>query len=153
MRGPSRDDRKVNPWDLNEPDPTDNGTMGTIPGATIEANVGDSVIVHFRNHDKRTDAQGKLLGTHQRAHSLHTHGFVFESRYDGAFPLSPPDPSQPVGAEAPLWALVHLTGYKKGDRVPGPDSSVPDGADGYGTFVYHWETFGWPIYCRRLALP
>ena len=26
------DDRKVNPWDLNEPDPTDNGTMGTIPG-------------------------------------------------------------------------------------------------------------------------
>jgi hypothetical protein len=29
------DDRKVNPWDLNEPDPTDNGTMGTIPGAVI----------------------------------------------------------------------------------------------------------------------
>ena len=26
------DDRKVNPWDLNEPDPTDAGTMGTIPG-------------------------------------------------------------------------------------------------------------------------
>jgi hypothetical protein len=26
------DDRKVNPWDLNEPDPTDNGMMVTIPG-------------------------------------------------------------------------------------------------------------------------
>lgn len=137
------EDRKVNPWDLNEPDPTDNGTMGTIPGATIEANVGDSVIVHFRNRDTRTDAQGKLLGTHQRAHSLHTHGFVFESRYDGAFPLSPPDPQQPVGPEAPLWALLHLSGYKKGDRVPGPDPSVPTVPNG-GTFDYRWETFGWP---------
>jgi hypothetical protein len=26
------DARKVNSWDLNELDPTDNGTMGTIPG-------------------------------------------------------------------------------------------------------------------------
>ena len=41
------DDRKVNPWDLNEQDPTDNGTMGTIPGPVIECNVGDSVVVHF----------------------------------------------------------------------------------------------------------
>jgi|SRR5216684_8213566 len=48
------DDRKVNPWDLNEPDPTDNGTMGTIPGAVIECNVGDEVIVHFRNQDTRS---------------------------------------------------------------------------------------------------
>jgi len=32
--------RKVNPWDLNETDPTDNGTMGTIPGPVIELNVG-----------------------------------------------------------------------------------------------------------------
>ena len=38
-------DRKVNPWDLNEKDPTDNGTMGTIPGPVIECNVGDSVTV------------------------------------------------------------------------------------------------------------
>src|ERR687897_2396235 len=44
------DDRKVNPWDLNELDPTDNGTMGTIPGPVIECEVGDSVTVHFRNH-------------------------------------------------------------------------------------------------------
>jgi hypothetical protein len=47
------DDRKVNPWDLNELDPTDNGTMGTIPGVVIECNVGDTVIVHFRNRDTR----------------------------------------------------------------------------------------------------
>ena len=35
------DDRKVNPWDINELDPTDNGTMGTIPGPVIECSVGD----------------------------------------------------------------------------------------------------------------
>jgi FtsP/CotA-like multicopper oxidase with cupredoxin domain len=143
------DDRKVNPWDLNEPDPTDNGTMGTIPGATIEANVGDSVVVHFRNRDVRTDAAGDLLDAHERAHSLHTHGFVFENRYDGAYPLSPPDPTQPVGAEGPLWALVGVTGppgaivNKKGDRVPAPDPSVPGVPHG-GTFDYQWNTFGWP---------
>ena len=54
------DDRKVNPWDLNEPDPTDNGTMGTIPGATIECSVGDSVTVHFRNADTRHSGRSAL---------------------------------------------------------------------------------------------
>ena len=49
------DDRKVNPWDLNEQDPTDRGTMGTIPGPVIECNVGDSVVVHFRNNVQRTE--------------------------------------------------------------------------------------------------
>jgi two-component system OmpR family response regulator len=26
----------------------------------------------------------------ERSHSLHPHGFVFDPRYDGAFPLTPP---------------------------------------------------------------
>jgi len=39
------DDRKVNPWDINEPDPTDTGTMGTVPGPVIECNVGDDLVV------------------------------------------------------------------------------------------------------------
>lgn len=122
------DDRKVNPWDLNEGDPTDNGTMGTIPGPLIECKVGDKVIVHFRNKDFRASK-----GVHERTHSLHPHGFVFENRYDGAYPLSPPDPAQPVGAEAALWAAVGVSGNKKGDRVP-PGT----------TFNYTWETFSWP---------
>ena len=122
------DDRKVNPWDLNEPDPTDNGTMGTIPGAVIECNVGDKVIVHFRNQDTRS---GKALKA--RTHSLHPHGFVFAPTSDGAYPLSPPDPSQPVGPEAAEWTSVGVSGFKKGDRVP------PG-----GTFTYTWQTFGWP---------
>jgi plastocyanin/FtsP/CotA-like multicopper oxidase with cupredoxin domain len=190
------DDRKVNPWDINELDPTDNGTMGTIPGPVIECSVGDSVIVHFRNMDMRTQsifknvqavtqkgmsmqmAAGGAMGgmappqvplpdpppaltglqanliaklglgnisvlpfplfinlpVLQRTHSLHTHGFVFAPPFDGAYPLTPPDPGQPVGVEAPAWASVGVTGsFKQGDRVP------PG-----GTFTYQWNTFGWP---------
>jgi FtsP/CotA-like multicopper oxidase with cupredoxin domain/plastocyanin len=123
------DDRKVNPWDLNEPDPTDAGTMGTIPGPVIECDVGDSVRVHFRNMDSRAGKSPKA-----RAHSLHPHGFVFKPTSDGAYPLSPPDPTQPVGGEAALWAAIGMTGPNKiGDRVP------PG-----GTFTYEWNTFGWP---------
>lgn len=154
------DDRKVNPWDLNEPDPTDNGTMGTIPGPVIECNVGDSVIVHFRNLDMRTQLVikqvcfdlpfiGKIcfpvptqepIEIEKRVHSLHPHGFVFKASSDGAYPLSPPDAAQPVAGtpgpvETALWATVPgFSGTrKKGDRVP------PG-----GTFIYRWNTIGWP---------
>jgi FtsP/CotA-like multicopper oxidase with cupredoxin domain/plastocyanin len=125
------DDRKVNPWDLNEPDPT--VTKGTIPGPVVECNLGDTMTVHFRNNDQRT-----TLPIEYRLHSLHPHGFVFAATSDGAYPLSPPDPD-PVNAvppaEAAAWALVPgFTGaQKQGDRVP------PG-----GTFVYTWQTIGWP---------
>jgi plastocyanin len=126
------DDRKVNPWDLNEPDPTETGTMGTIPGAIIECNAGtgDTVLVHFRNMDSRAGKSPK-----GRAHSLHPHGVVFKPTSDGAYPLSPPDPTQPIPAsEQAAWAAVGVTGPNKfGDRVP------PG-----GTFTYTWNTFGWP---------
>ena len=129
------DDRKVNPWDLNELDPTDNGTMGTIPGPIIECDVGDRVIVHFRNKDNR-----KVDNNLKRFHSLHTHGFVFNSTSDGAYPLSPPDPKQPVGDEKELWKDINMSAlnmpaseFKRGDRVP-PGC----------TFTYTWNTFGWP---------
>ena len=148
------DDRKVNPWDQNEPDPTDTGTMGTIPGATIECEVGDTVIVHLRNMDNRTftttitfnvpiPGDGTIpitfpvqepLPTANRTHSLHPHGFVFAPTSDGAYPLSPPDPGQPIPAsESAAWASIGVTGFKQGDRVP------PG-----GTYDYTWQTVGWP---------
>lgn len=145
------DDHKVNPWDINEPDPSDNGTMGTIPGPVIECDVGDTVIVHFRNMDMRKNLDGSLKNPHERAHSLHPHGFVFETKYDGAYPLSPPDRSQPVGTQKTLWKLVGVTDLKKGDRVPGPATDLkkrgPDVGikdEDAGTFIYTWNTFSWP---------
>ncbi|MBI3880147.1 MAG: multicopper oxidase domain-containing protein [Verrucomicrobia bacterium] len=203
------DDRKVNPWDINEPDPTDAGTMGTIPGPVIECNVGDSVVVHFRNADTRTQMVMHPAVTHtetqtvwvtkvikvlvgwiwwppwprwlppfrnrrplykdqtilepetqtvvvvdtpemppteepmpieHRLHSMHTHGFVFDARFDGAYPLSPQDTGQavpPIGTvEGDAWRKVpnFVEGQsKQGDRVP------PG-----GTFTYQWKTIGWP---------
>jgi plastocyanin len=123
------DDRKVNPWDLNEHNPGETGTMGTIPGPVIECQVGDEVVVHFRNGDGRAGASVLT-----RTHSLHPHGFVFEATSDGAYPLTPVDPTQPVGVEAAAWVGVGVTGqFKQGDRVP-PDA----------TFTYTWKTLGWP---------
>ena len=73
------DDRKVNPWDLNEPNPTDKGTMGTIPGPVIECNVGDKVIVHFRNLDMRTKA---VTTTQTTTGTIHTKCKVTEDFID-----------------------------------------------------------------------
>jgi plastocyanin len=143
------DDHKVNPWDLNELDPTDEGTMGTIPGAVLHLVLGDGPItVHFRNLDMRADAAGNLLPVAQRTHSIHPHGVVFAVDSDGAYPLSPPssDPQNSIApGEAAAWAAVGVTGpeplasnrahlpRKLGDRVP------PG-----GTFTYSWETMSWP---------
>jgi len=112
--------------------------MGTVPGPTLEASLdkGDSIIVHFRNKDHRLTTKGKPMAIEHRCHSLHPHGVVFAPASDGAYPLSPADPNQPLGAEAPLWAMVPQWGggqFKQGDRVP-PDA----------TFTYTWNTFGWP---------
>jgi FtsP/CotA-like multicopper oxidase with cupredoxin domain/plastocyanin len=136
------DDRKVNPWDVNELDPTDAGTMGTIPGPVIECKVGDSVKVHFRNLDLRRASDGQLLPVGKRTHSLHPHGFVFERFSDGAYPLSPPDPNQPVGPEAAAWNTVGVSDLKQGDRVPPPSGDDPVATA--ATYTYEWNTFGWP---------
>lgn len=123
------EDYKVNPWDLNEPDPA--LTEGTIPGPVLECNVGESIVVHFRNNDLRPKPDFVL-----RAHSLHPHGVVFPTKYDGAYPLSPPDDCQAIKAddpEADAWKQVGVSGFKQGDRVP------PG-----GSFTYQWSTFDWP---------
>jgi FtsP/CotA-like multicopper oxidase with cupredoxin domain len=113
------DDHPINPWDLNEPDPAQ--TQGTIPGATIEAKVGDEITVHFRNMDMRAGASDA-----ERTHSLHTHGVQRAALYDGTYPFSPPDPNQ---------------NGKQGDRVAPGDSfdyhyTVPHDSNA-GTWPYH----------------
>lgn len=132
------DDRRVNPWDLNEPDPTK--TMGTIPGPTIECEVGDKVIVHFRNMDMRT-SHNRLLHPLKRTHSLHPHGIAFEARYDGAYPLSPLDMEQPVeDDESKYFQILGARNFRAEDGLLYKRSDrVPPG----GTFTYTWDTLGW----------
>lgn len=113
------DDRALNAFDVNEPAPAQ--TRGTIPGATVEAKIGDQVVIHFRNMDMRQGAPDAA-----RLHSLHAHGLTANALYDGTYPLSPPDPRQ---------------NNKRGDRVAPGDSfdyvyTVPHLANA-GAWFYH----------------
>lgn len=98
-------DVAINPWDLTEPGPA---RSGSFPGVLLEAKVADQLVVHFRNMDQRGGVPEA-----ERVHSLHAHGVQRAPLYDGAFPLSPPDPSQ---------------GGHRGDRVAPGES-----------FTYRWS--------------
>ena len=132
-------DRKVNPWDLNEPDPT--VTYGTIPGAILECDVGDDLVVHFRNMDLRHDQYDKPLGYQIRTHSLHPHGISFGARYDGAYPISPLDPGQVIPEEERRFFRRFGRRFFLDDseRLLKRSDLVPPGA----TFSYRWDTRGW----------
>src|SRR5262245_34731440 len=112
-------DQPLNAWDINELHPS--LTQGSVPGATIEAKVGDDVFIHFRNNDQRAG-----LTPARRTHSLHAHGLHHGPLSDGTYPLSPPDPTQ---------------GNKQGDRVaPGSDFTYQYNvlhASTAGLWVYH----------------
>ena len=51
------------------------GDNDGVPGPTIRARVGDTVLVHFKNMDTRFG----------NGHSMHFHGFRYDFRFDGAF--------------------------------------------------------------------
>lgn len=96
----------INAWDLTEPGlPT---AHAGFPGAVLEAKVADEIVVHFRNLDQRSGVSDV-----ERLHSLHAHGVQRTPLYDGAFPLSPPDPGQD---------------RRRGDRVAPGES-----------FIYRWS--------------
>src|SRR6266571_5964211 len=134
------DDRKVNPWDINEPGPAT--TMGTIPGATIDITLPDEALVHFRNMDMRTDPNtGQLLPAKARAHSLHPHGITFTPEYDGAF-LSH---RQTKASQSPRGSSRLVIGERVwGERACFQARRPRAGADraraAPGTFDYHWKT-------------
>lgn len=95
----------INPWDLTEPGLAP--TRASIPGVLLEAKVADQIVVHFRNMDQRNGVPDL-----ERIHSLHAHGVQRAPLFDGAFPLSPPDPDQNA---------------RRGDRVAPGES-----------FTYRW---------------
>ncbi len=59
------------PW----PNTARSGDNDGIPGPTIRAEIGDTVVVHFRNRDMH----------HRLPHSMHFHAFRYAPSSDGAF--------------------------------------------------------------------
>ena len=59
------------PW----PNTAESGDNDGMPGPTIRAEVGDTVIVHFRNRDHH----------YGLPHSMHFHAFKYAPPSDGAF--------------------------------------------------------------------
>jgi manganese oxidase len=66
-----------------------NGDLGPntgIPGPVIRAEVGDTVLVHFKNNDTR----------HKWPHSMHPHGFRYTPEFDGGYVYSQNIPGRAV---------------------------------------------------------
>jgi hypothetical protein len=57
------------------------GASSGIPGLVLRAQVGDALVVHFRNHDDH----------YLWPHSMHPHGVRYAPDSDGAYLASSPD--------------------------------------------------------------
>lgn len=91
-------------WERPLPD-----SSGGIPGPTLCAQVGDNLLVHFKNLDSY----------YHRPHSMHAHGIHYTPAYDGAYVPSQEEPGSLVpegGQYTYKWTV---------------------GADSLGTWVYH----------------
>lgn len=134
------DDRVLNAWDLNEPNPSN--TRGTIPGATIEAKVGDEIIVHFCNMDLRAG-----FSEQERAHSLHFHGLQHAPAQDGTFPLAPTgDRVAPRANFDYSFTVPHLSNagvWAYHDASVSKDNSIALGA--VGTIIVRQGGEGRPL--------
>ncbi|MCI0733510.1 MAG: hypothetical protein L0Y38_06775 [Methylococcaceae bacterium] len=162
-RPPAREDRS-DAWTVpDEPrmhsgqrfvtDLSDQGVPGPDSGPAIECNIGDRVVVHFRNNDQRSKVVTKMIEVdlpfggsmklatpfneafpmEDRTHGLRPHRIGRPAAKAGTIASLLPDPMQPVGSEAWLWSEIGVDAFKKGDRVP------PG-----GTFTYTWELLDGP---------
>ena len=88
-------------WGQMLPDRFWTGDNDGIPGPTIRARVGDTVLVHFKNLDTRFNLN----------HSMHFHAFRYEFEDDGSFipGASGRDAEVPPGGTA-LYRLVAVRG-------------------------------------------
>lgn len=91
-------------WGSPLPNPS-----GGIPGPTLYAQVGDNLLVHFKNLDTY----------YHRPHSMHAHGVHYTPSYDGSYVQGQEEPGSAVpegGQYTYKW---------------------PVGTDSLGTWVYH----------------
>lgn len=104
------------------------GDNGGIPGPTIRARVGDTVLVHFKNLD----------AAHRRPHSMHFHAFRYAPGSDGAYIpfVSGKGGAVPYGASFTyrLHAVADSVGvWPYHDHSPSMHDSIPAGM--YGAIV------------------
>ena len=97
-------------WEKLLPASEDIGSNDGIPGPVIRAKVGETILVHFRNNDSH----------YKFPHSMHFHGFKYESDSDGTYLASVPD--RPDGAVKFGESYTY--------RLTAAESSV-------GTWAYH----------------
>lgn len=91
------------------------GANQGIPGPVLRAEVGDTIRVHFRNHDHY----------YQWPHSIHPHGVFYDADNDGGWMAD--DPSRP-GTAVPYGASHTYTWTCRSSSVgtwPYHDHSVP----------------------------
>ena len=76
-------------WKRRMPNTAVSGDNDGMPGPTITARVGDRVIVHFRNEDRK----------YRGRHSMHFHAFTYRPSSDGTYIpfVSGPGANVPVG--------------------------------------------------------
>lgn len=96
-------------WKRPMPNTARSGDNDGVPGPVIEARVGDTILVHFKNEDR----------VHRQRHSMHFHAFTYKPDSDGTFipQISGRGGNVPVGKSF-TYRLV-----------AGPQS--------YGTWPYH----------------
>ncbi len=96
-------------WGQPLPGSSDIGTNTGIPGPVLRGALGDTIRVHFRNHD-----------THYRAaHSMHPHGVTYTPENDGGWFASDPRPG----------TVIHVGESYTYEWIVRPNS--------IGTWVYH----------------
>lgn len=112
-------------WGKPLPNTSASGDNDGIPGPTIEARVGDRVVVHFKNDDR----------AYKLPHSMHFHAFSYAPGSDGAFipRLSGRGSRVPVGGSFTyrLTAGPQSVGvWPYHDHSPSMDESIPRGLYG-----------------------
>ncbi len=112
-------------WRKPLPNTSASGDNDGIPGPTIQARVGDRVIVHFKNEDR----------VHKLPHSMHFHAFTYAPGSDGAYipQISGRGSRVPVGGTFTyrLTAGPQSAGvWPYHDHSPSMDQSIPLGLYG-----------------------
>ena len=117
-------------WRRPLPNTSASGDNDGMPGPTIQARVGDRVVVHFKNEDR----------AYRLPHSMHFHGFRYAPASDGSYipQLSGRGAKVPVGGSF-TYRLTAVPGsagvWPYHDHSPSMDQSISHGLYGVAAIL------------------